>query len=94
MEKINLLDLIARLGEAVLSGSDKKQSDKTQNAQAKTTDFKMADTSSAAEESRPPESGHAPSTSEKAFVEMLRRHDKKSKEIDEKVKASQDKNGE
>jgi len=94
LEKFNLLDLIARLGEAVLSKSDKKQSDKVKSAQEKTGDLKTEDTSFADEKSKTQKNFHAPSTSEKAFVEMLRRHDKKSKEIDEKVKALQNENGE
>ena len=88
MEKFNLLDLIARLGEAVLAGNDKKTAAASDNTDGKTNTFKKADEAPDAT----PQKDRTPSTSERAFVEMLRRHDKKSKEIDEKLRAKQAEN--
>ena len=95
MEKFNLLDLIARLGEAVLKGSDKSTVNSDGDGGRKNPfnapdgDGTTADIN-AAPDKKPPESQTAkkPSTSEQALVEMLRRHDKKSKEIDDKIKAN------
>ena len=92
MEKFNLLDLIARLGEAVLAGNDKKATAANDSADGKTDTFKKVDEAPAAVQNATPQKDRTPSTSEQAFVEMLRRHDKKSKEIDEKLRAKQTEN--
>ena len=92
LEKFNLLDLIARLGEAVLAGNDKKNAVTNGNTDGKTGDFKKVDETANAVPNVSPPNEHTPSTSEQAFVEMLRRHDKKSREIDEKLRAKQAEN--
>ena len=89
MKKFDLLDLITRLGEAVLSGSGKKTAEQTDQNADVAGGFVKTET----QKPMPASDLKQPSTSEQAVVEMLRRHDKKSKEIDEKIKAAHDKNG-
>ena len=83
MEKFNLLDFIARIGEAYFAGNGKAPTKPDDNAAGK---FKNDGASPVAETAAPKKQGL--STSEQAMVEMLRRHDQKSKEIDERLRSA------
>lgn len=74
MEKFNLIDFIARLGNAFAG----------QNTQVKKETFKKTEEQNTAP--NPPAAPAKRSDSELAVVEMLRRHDMKAKEIEEKNK--------
>ncbi len=75
MENFNLVDFIAKLGNAYLNSEDKK----TENSTFQKGKTEPQQTTSA------PKPRHQ-SDNEKAIIEMLRNHDKKSREIDEKNK--------
>ena len=79
MEKFNLMDFIAKLGKAYLNEENKNSNDSNFNG-----NFTKGETKEVAKPS--PIQPRKQSDSEKAIVEMLRRHDKKSREIDERNK--------
>ena len=85
---------MAKLGEAVLSEKTKSPATAPETgsqisapvggAFGKVADIEKSDKSAA------PQKPKLPSTSEQAVIEMLRRHDLKSKEIDLKIAAETD----
>jgi len=92
LANFDILSLITKLGEAVLKGGS--------NASAPAPTENGEKGFSAPKAPNPPAAPAAPSfangqpprtvsTSEKALVEALRRHDKKAREIDEKAKSAQ-----
>ena len=84
MEKFNLLDFIARLGDAFLTGgavkrgneANPKEEVRPADKPASNKPFGAAEQKNDEKSSSP--TAKAPSTSEKAMVEMLRRHDEKA----------------
>ncbi len=75
MSNFNLMDFIAKLGNAYLNSEDKKQ--QTENFQKGKTEPQQTISASKPRHQ---------SDNEKAIIEMLRRHDAKAKEIEEKNK--------
>ena len=77
MNKFNLYDLISKLAVAASQKTADKNADAEESAPAEAAP-KSAPSADAAPKKSPPDLS--------AVMEMLRRHDKKSREIDERVK--------
>ena len=92
MEQFNLLDFIAKLGEAVLKNSTRSAASdngETLPPAPPSAPPVRSDTPQKMRLSPPP---RVQSDNEKAIVELIKKHDMRSKAIDERIKSQNEKN--
>ena len=82
MEKFNFLDLIAKIGETVLKNSSLSQAEATPPKDQSAAN----DQPPSAPKNNTPPAQRVQSDGEKAMIELIKRHDARSKAIDERVK--------